>query len=278
MAEPNIHTVKITRPRFVDEQSAPDPDPRVTIFDDDYGTGYISRLPWIFGPHVNPVRPTESHTTLNGHGALTLTWPANALDSVRWGGSLDVFASTGPVSEAWLIQELQFESNFSTGPADTTNHTGKIFALSQAGGVDSCGPIACPSSDWFARISWREPLTPTTFEVMNYNYYPEKTAFCGNNFVMTQGFQRETLYEFSLHVKLNSAAGVEDGIIETYVNGVNLTSQSNFKLYCGDESYRTAALIDNMANTMFYGGSGSGWGPHQDSSITLGRLRVQIPA
>jgi hypothetical protein len=220
---------------------------------------------------------------MNGADAITVTWPAGSPDSVRWGGAINL---PGFYEEAWYTQEIRFESNFVTGP-DSSNpgdfETFKTFGITSNTGGSGCTQLSCPSNFWSHRISVIGPASAryntTNVPLSEYMYYPEKNEFCGDYFLHSSfPAERETILSVETHIKINSAENISDALTETRINGVLVSTVPSLRFYCGNEDLREAAKISVITNNMFYGGSGPGWEPVQDSSLTMGKFKVEIPA
>lgn len=254
---------------------------RQTVLDGSNGfpsTWATDYAPWDNLRHENDGSgkdsPSEVYTTLNGANAVTLTWPEGALPSNRWGG-WKTLPST--YEEAWLTFDVRFEANWVTGRADNTG-TQKLWSMSHTEVVAACEPITCPSSIWGARLS-TTGSPDSDVQMLNYMYYPEKVKNCGDNFLFDTTFPRETVLTVEHHIKLNSSANTFDGLVETKINGTKVSTVPGLRLYCGTENERAAARVGKFyTGLMIYGGSGTGWEPSQDSSITFGAFKVEVPA
>lgn len=254
------------------ETSDPAGGDRTVVLDGSagYSSSYETDYPWIQGPST---ATQIAFTTLNGTDAIQLTWPAGSLPNIRWGGVIDLPST---YDECWFTQEMRFEANWVPGPTDSFG-TGKTIGLRpSSGGVTGCVTIECPDNRWSHRFNWGGDSDPDIL-LLDYMYYPDKIKNCGDSFPISGHTPRETLLVVELHFKLNSASNVADGISETRINGVLRSTAPNFKYYCGGEGNRSGAQVSEISNSMLYGGSGSGWTPYQDSSITLGAFKVEIP-
>ena len=248
------------------EKQNPD---RITVWEDDHSVGYENRHPYFF----RRSDPSEVYTTMNGFGAVTLTWPAGADPNFKWGGEL---ALPDLYEECWLTQDIRFETNWVPGQS-LTSGTQKLFGFLSNNTPASCQPIACPSNEWIFRIATGADQGEDVL-IFDSMYYPEKNNNCADGFDLAISFNRGAILTIEMHFKLNSASGVIDGMAETSVNGTLYSTGPAFKFYCGGETFRAGARAARIRNQMFYGGSGSGWEPFQDSSVTLGRIKVEAPA
>lgn len=274
---------------FVPEVVIP-AESRILIHEDDFSSGYENRFPnrtqWVLTSDEGRV-VSRDFGMLNGHGAVTLTFPANSSPDVRHHLVCNMLG--GPYEEFFFTQQFRFESNYCHGPENQARGTMKMISIHPVAGAGSPGGgNPCPTNQWGTRNSTRAGpgvgfIPEGKVSCERYFEHPDQPTSFARESHWPQFLDVETLYEIEYHWKLNSASSVADGFWHVDVNGARVSDQDpdvpeNFYWYCNGEGGRANCRAEEIRWEFFYGGAGDGWEPFRDSSWTLGYWKLEVPA
>ncbi len=199
-----------------------------------------------------------------GNNFLRVTYPANQFGPAAGGVQFMV-----PLGRSY--ENLYFSYRVRFGAGFQFVQGGKLPGL-----VGGTAPTGCISDNggFSARGMWRTGGT-----AVQYLYYPEKVNACGDDFKYSAGgtdfkLVPGTWYTLESHVVMNTA-GQHNGVLEAWVDGVQMLSLSNF-------NYRVAGAtfgIDALYFSTFFGGSDASWAPtaaqtvdYDEFVISTGRI------
>lgn len=248
---------------------------RQTIFSDDFSAGFETR----HGHNhqtgsFDPTKIIIVSTTMNGSGAIALTYKAGTLPSVRWGRKIIINPGVS-YDEGWFTYDVMLSDPFSPG---TTSFGGKIPKVDSVQGVAQL-PNDCADTGWQGRIMFRALIDSDTIQLVHYKYNPDVTR---NDTEFNIGSALGIPHTIEIYFKLNSAHDLVDGVVQIKDNNILVVDEAQ-RMYCanpGDPplTNRSTALIDEMQFQTFWGGASSAFSPAFDSTITYGAFKFEAPA
>jgi hypothetical protein len=162
--------------------------------------------------------------------------------------------------ELYFSYRVRFAANFNFVQG------GKLPGL-----VGGSSPTGCsPKKDGFsARNMWRSGGA-----LVQYVYWPDQPKTCGDDlpYLMQNNaftFQKGVWHRITHRVKMNSA-GTADGILQAWVDGTSVLSDSA-RLWRGVGS---TYGIDSLYFSTFFGGGDSSWAPPSEQSADFDDLVV----
>ncbi len=199
----------------------------------------------------------------SGSKSLEVLYPKGKSGSKETGTQLKL--SLEPEEEYYLSYRIKFSDDFSWG---SKNKGGKLPGLI---GGEHCGSdFHCDGTDGFsARYMWRGEGYP---EVYLYSYDMERSQYGDDIPFMIDGekmqFETGKWYTITQHIKINSSATSDDGILEVWADNQQVISLDDITYVTNDQ------LIDALYFSTFHGGHNSTWAPENDSSIYFDDIKV----
>jgi hypothetical protein len=255
---------------------------RLTVFDDFWETAHLpaGASAWTFASESNTAGSANIarvDTTMDGNPALQMTFSAGILPSERFSLFLDLTHPDYGGSardEVWFTTFVRFSSGFSTGGI---NEGGKIFGIGS--GTLPDGAVTPGCGDGFSfRNAWVLDNGDGTIQGENFIHDPDKVSADGRQDRLANfNFTEDQVHKVEMHFKKNTAFDTFDGIMETKIDGVLVAQTTGLRTYCGSEANALSGSCDTiyLAN-IFWGGADSTWSPVVDSTITFGRVIVQV--
>lgn len=202
-------------------------------------------------------------TAATGDNSLSVLYEAGEFGSQNTGAQVEL--QLPPRDEYYASYKVKFKDGFSWG---SKNKGGKLPGLT---GGDRCGSdFVCDGTDGFsARYMWRDEGYP---ELYLYAADMESGKYGDNIPFMLNGekFQFETgkWYTITEHIKLNSDAKSDDGLVEIWVNGDKVVDINDITFVTNDQ------LIDTFYFSTFFGGHDATWAPAKTSMAYFDDLKI----
>jgi len=289
--EPGPQHVNIDAPRGEMDFAAFVPDVMVVagdrqlVWQDDFSPGWETRLDWIF-------RETDltavDHPNFNGFGGVDVTYPAGSDANVRWGGQIRLPNHPTGYEEGWFTFDIMLNSPYSVpvnekclgvfgghGAATDTNScdTGWLVRVQLGDGTSTTDPFNGPQS------------------AQTYSY-EKNNGPAHQNYWLPGRFSPMIPYDvvcrIELYWKPNTAFNLADGIVQhrfdpgtalAHATPTTLRSDiTDFQMYCGSEANRFSSFVNEVSVSTFFGGQvNPAWEPNVNSTLTLGRMAVEVP-
>lgn len=261
------------------------------IWEDDLRPGYETRLDWRFKERDVPPIIVADHPNFNGFGGLDVTYPAGALASVRWGGSLRVPNKPTGYPEGIFEIDYMLHTPFPIpvnckGPGIFGSHDGWGFPGS---------PVPECDDGWLCRVQFgngndldEEPNGPQPAHMYTYTNQATRVNTQWGGVTGTPIVVHDTVSRIRLYWKINSAFNVDDGIVRYFYDAGTANAhatpttlraeRTNMRCYCNTELNRPNAFMNDISLSSFFGGPNDPiWAPSQAAKLTLGRMALYIP-
>ncbi len=205
---------------------------------------------------------TEGRAVVTAEGSdlfLRVTYPANQYGPAAGGVQFKV-----PLGQTY--QELYFSYRVRFGAGFQFVKGGKLPGL-----VGGTAPTGCvtDTGGFSARGMWR-----TNGAAVQYLYYPEKIAACGDDFPYLQSgaavfFQPGTWHQVQERVVMNTP-GAHDGLLQAWFDGSLVVDHQSFLYRLSDATFG----VDALYFSTFFGGSDATWAPTSDQTVDFDDLVV----
>ena len=132
------------------------------------------------------------------------------------------------------------------------------------GGENNTGGEKPNGTDgWSARGMWR-----TDGRAVQYVYHPDQPSNFGEDLEWGLNFPRNQWVTVETRVRMNTP-GQRNGIVESWLNGRKVLSQSNLR-FRDTDSFE----IDSFLFHTFFGGSSNDWAPSKDEAVDFDNLVI----
>lgn len=199
----------------------------------------------------------------SGDSALQIMYPSGNYGSQATGVQVEL--ALEPLAEYYASYQIQFADDFSWG---TTNRGGKLPGLT---GGERCGSdFKCDGTDGFgARFMWRYAGYPELYLYaadMENGKYGDSIPFMENGEKVQ--FETGRWYTISEHVKLNTSASADDGLVEIWLDGTKVVNKEDITFITNEQQ------IDTFYFSSFHGGHDETWAPQVDSYAYFDNLKI----